>query len=190
MKKQIIIDVDETIRSIVPEILDIYHKEVKPSLLFKKTIDDLTSYGLADKLPGFTKKYVNEEFFFRHHAKRIFLNAKPEPGAVEALQDLHRDGYLLTIASHQFKGLENYTCEWLSKPHHIGASTQSFIPYDNLFFTQNKGNLVGDYLIDDHLDNHTPFEGTSIVPDKPWNQHYLVYPFRMKSWEDIRKFIP
>jgi 5'(3')-deoxyribonucleotidase len=111
------------------------------------------------------------ELFLRY-PKNIFEDAKPyEKNVSEIIENFQKNNYTIHIVTHQFKGLEKYTINWLYKHK---------IPYDYITFAKDKNVVKGDYLIDDRLKNGSEkFKGKFI--------HFGTKKF--PDWETVIAFL-
>jgi 5'(3')-deoxyribonucleotidase len=110
----------------------------------------------------------------------FFLNLKPTPGAQGAMFDLEKMGFDVYIASQPLAESPN---SYTEKAKWVQLHFPQF--YKKLVLTQNKGLLLGDYLIDDNAKKwkesfernggkfiHFPYGGynqnpTRVVPPNP-----------------------
>ena len=169
---RIICDVDEVLRDVMTPTLAIYNKKYKEN----KQLEEITTGNLLDDLPKLKESYFNNEDFFRHNYKKIFMEGKPFYNSIEYLALLKQEGHTIVIATSQYKGLEKYTCDWLNN--------QFLMDYDELHFTKDKGKIEGDYMVDDMPHNFDRFKGQYILMDKPWNRDVFI-PHRVKNWREI-----
>lgn len=87
----------------------------------------------------------------------FFINLKPLPGAIEGVNHLISQGYnvcFLTRPSIMNTHCYTEKAEWIAK--HFGQKK-----LNDLYFGCDKSKLIGDYLIDDHIDN-AGFKGNFI----------------------------
>lgn len=187
---RIIVDIDEVLRDTVPTILNIYNRELKPLREPKKTIDDVYCWDLTQALPEIKNQFYTSENFFRHYSEKIFLESPHDIEMVETVNYLGRD-HKIILASSQFQGLEELTCKWLNEMKELyplgTTKVHTFINYDELFFTHNKGILPGDVMLDDNPNNFCGFKGVRLLYDKPWNKDSKLT--RIKSPEEFRTYI-
>lgn len=118
----------------------------------------------------------------------LFLDGQPTPGAVEFVERLHRAGHKIVFVTARDFGRpgesERQTRKWLS--------LHGF-PYDELHFTKDKTGFDLDVLLDDCVDNLTPFwsaEDCDTLPicwDQPWNQEWTG--LRASTWEKVEQYI-
>lgn len=163
-KLDIIIDCDGVLRDIVSKTLEIYKREVDPKS--KSEYFDVDTYDMKKAMP-----LVNvTDFFYRSwRAEEIFTESKPyEKDIVETLLKLQKE-FRIHIASHQYKGNEQYTINWLEK---------YSIPYDSITFTPDKSIIKADFIVDDYPKNLESICKDSCLPilmDQPWNRYTGEY---------------
>lgn len=80
------------------------------------------------------------KFAFVEHAKEIFSEAEPYPGAVHFANRLYRD-HNVVITTMQFEAMRPVLLDWLQRHR---------IPYHSLMFTREKYLVDADVLIDDN----------------------------------------
>lgn len=100
----------------------------------------------------------------------MFRLAEPMPGAVEAFNKLNEkfNVYILSTAPWELPEVWKIKREWVEK--HLGD-----VAYKKLILSNNKGLMIGDYLIDDRTANGaSEFVGQHIQFGQPgvedWNQ--------------------
>ena len=128
-------DVDGVIRNIHERLIQVYKNyylehEVTP-------IENWYNYDVAEYFPIRKDIY---EFWFNLHPKEIYLFAEHYPKALEFMQTIIKNNKITIVTKQPYKYLEELTRQWLIK---------NKIPYDNITFTQNKGEFEGDYILED-----------------------------------------
>jgi len=170
MKKTIKLDVDGVLRDVVTPLLEIYNDTYKDNVKH----DDIIEWDIS-KFLKYDAKYNN---MFAEYPEHIFRDGKLyNPNTSRILRELQTE-YNIHITTHQFKGLEIYTVEWLYKHK---------IPYDYLSFAKDKTRIRGDFLIDDgehNLNTSLSFE-EAICFDQPWNQKWNGR--RIKTLDELIK---
>lgn len=154
----IVVDVDDVLRNFVPTVVSKYNELYNT----KYTIEDITTWDIASCLPELGNIYK----FIQEYSGELLLLSKPIPKSLETLDSLH-DLCNITIATHQFKGLEGVTLGWLYKNN---------VKYNNIFFGRDKFMLKGDIIVDDKVSNVQKFVynnpgSKGFLMDKPWNRY-------------------
>jgi len=104
------------------------------------------------------------------YSESIFLNAKPIPYALEAINELekHFDVYILSTAPW------NNIHSWSQKRIWV----EKYLPsmFKKLILTHHKNQLMGDYLIDDRLKNGAAnFKG----------EHIHIFQEQFPTWKSV-----
>lgn len=169
MKETIKLDIDGVLRDCVTPLLDIYNKKFKENVKYENIAGwDIGEYLTKD--PNYAK-------YFTEYPNEIFRDGPLyNPDTSEILNKIN-EKYDIHIVTHQFKGLEAHTIQWLHKHK---------IPYDAITFTKNKKIILGKYLIDDATHNIRDNNGYEIpvVFDQPWNKGMRGYK-RISSLEEL-----
>lgn len=107
-------------------------------------------------------------------SETIFLNAKPIPHALEAINELekHYDVYILSTAP--WHNIHSWSQKriWVEK----------YLPsmYKKLILTHHKNQLLGDYLIDDRLKNGaSDFKG----------EHIHIFQENFPTWQSVLDYL-
>ncbi len=169
---RISIDVDGVLRDFVGKLEEVFDR------VYPFTCDPanwhipVTKYDIAE---FFSIGDEIHDFAFKDHAREIFLEAKPYPGAMEFMDKLFRDHTIIIATAQSNTSLIMYTTEWLDL---------HSIPYHEFYATLNGSkNVQADILLDDYTKNLVNFEGYgkgAICMDRPWNQDWKghrVYTF-------------
>lgn len=129
------IDVDGVLRDIIPVMCRLYEKETGISYHPK----DIVEYDVNIMFDKVDKPY---EFFFKKHAREVFMESKPCDGAVHAMKLLRSYGFRTVICTWQ-PDLSNkkIVLDWLDK--------YGFV-YDDIIFTDNKSLFPCDTIVDDN----------------------------------------
>ena len=152
------IDVDGVIRDIFTPMLYV-NKMLTGE---QKNINDITEYDVSKSFPalGETKEDISD-ILFNKYGYKVFGEAKPYPGAKQAIDLLHDYGHRIVIATWQpILGNKVITLSWLDKYN---------IYYDDILFTDNKHNLSSDIIIDDNCD--------FLIGDKSKYKYSILRPF-------------
>lgn len=185
------IDADGVLRDFVGKLEQVYDREVLRTGFkgFPYTVEwrqPVTKYGIHEFFSIGNNIY---DFAFREHAKEIFLEAKPYPGAMEFMDKLFRDHTIIIATAQSNTSLIMYTTEWLDL---------HSIPYHEFYATLNGvKNVQADLLLDDCTKNLIDFDENEIefgkpisypiCMDRPWNQDWKGY--RVHSFEDFLEYV-
>ena len=153
------VDIDEVLRALLPSMVKIYNTGFHTNL----TVDDVKDYDVETSFPLTKNLSISaKDYFFKCHARELFLETPVIKGAREALKILSDYGEVVII-TRQF-GTENkiYALEWLEK---------FKMPYDGICFVNDKSVIKCDYLIDDNVDNfkHCDVKGAVLIT-APYNK--------------------
>lgn len=181
------IDVDEVLRSTLPEMVRLYNENFGQNL----TVDDVKDFDVSISFPEIEKQTgINAaEWFFDIHGTDLFYNSKPIGDVADITRRLSYFGRI-TIVTWQ-KSLQNKidTLNWLKRYN---------VYYDDICFIKHKHLLKLDYMIDD---NHKNFFGShsnvGVLIDAPYNsgvdthilktQSHCDYICRFRSLDDFVK---
>jgi 5'(3')-deoxyribonucleotidase len=119
--------------------------------------------------------------FMSMMADGLFFNDLPPMyGAIEVMEKLcaEHDVFIVSAGTLIPKSCF-YKYDWVVK----------YMPYfdiRNLVFCMNKGAVLADYLIDDHVQNFERFQGKGLLFGNDPN--HLDYPDRVKDWADVAQY--
>ena len=155
-KTTIKLDVDGVLRDCVTPLLDIYNKKHDDNVKYS----EIKSWDIGQYL----KKDEEYKNYFTKYPEQIFRDSPMyNPDTASILKSI-QEKYKIHITTHQFKGLENYTVEWLHKNN---------IPYDYISFAKDKNVVKGNILIDDGVHNLDGDLGeVQICYSQPWNTEW------------------
>jgi uncharacterized HAD superfamily protein len=131
---------------------------------------------------GGVSKEVEEQVFVDFIKSGAFLDLKVIPGVVELLTKFKEDGIrIVLITARPEEQLGEITKEWLAK---------NEIPYDALYFSEDKGSIAKkegvDSFVDDDLKN--AFDKRKVVMiSQPWNKEYEGK--RIESLKELEELI-
>jgi len=156
---KLLIDIDGVVRNITKPCIDIYKTYYNPQSTIIES--DILLYEMESLFPEIVDL---PGIFFGKFAKEVFLDlSKPYPQAIEIINELylHHDIHIVT---HQFKGNEIYTLQWLEK---YG------LMYNSISFTSDKNNIFGEFAIDDSIDMLNKYKTAfPICMSRPWNKDW------------------
>lgn len=153
------IDVDGVLRDIMTPIINHYNKTYQQKI----KIHDITNWNFDQFFPHMPDVY---KYAFYENARSTFVDSQPYDGAVNFMKKIHQK-YQVWIITHQYKGNEILTLEWLNKHD---------IPFHSIAFTPSKSDVGCHVLIDDAPHNLERFTNSSnrhaICFRQPWNAEW------------------
>lgn len=132
------IDADGVLADFDKSMVDGYNEQFGASLEYK----EITHWDAFESLTGWTHQQW-WDWVVRDHP-RVFLDAPPLPGAIDAVRKLQARGHEICIISAKPKWAATHLVEWL---HNHG------VPYDEVHVTSKKPFVVCDVYVDDALHN-------------------------------------
>ena len=168
------IDIDGVIRDLLGKVEEIYFREYPYHKLIRKDTYDISLWFPIGK-----EIY---KFVFETYSKEIYTQSQVYKNAREFMVKLRKNGKVILVSSQPEKKLEELTKKWLEIKK---------IPYDELIFTKDKSEFIGDCLLDDCTANleRAAKAGSSkpICFDRPWNQDWDG--LRIKSYDKFLELI-
>jgi 5'(3')-deoxyribonucleotidase len=161
VKIRVGIDVDETLRAFIEQIANLAEQEtgVRPSYPQKYYYDIEKETGIS-----FRKRIWQTGEW----TKPVFEDAPVLPFAKEGYEKfIADDRFIVYIVTHQSKGTEKHTSEWLRK--------NGFTGYEDIYFTGKKTEAPAQILIDDkpsYLEDYRKSMRDTVIIDKPYNQEF------------------
>ena len=176
-RRRLILDADDSLRDTMGTAIMIYKREVDPS--FALTQAEIKSWDLTPYFPLVDA----QDFFFRQHAREVFVESKPiDKDVAERMERLFCK-YEIFIASHQQPGNEKYTYEWFRKYN---------LPFDYMSFVADKSSLGGFAALDDKIENLQRYRDAGIKAvcmDRGWNREWMGYRvFSFAGFENLLNF--
>jgi len=173
-KKTIVIDMDEVITDLMPEVIRYYNALYSSDI----TLEDITKWDLP--------KDMRDLF----SVPDLFLDLNPVKGALLGMKKLNRLNCNIIIASDcgGDKNIEIQKMYWLERY----LPFKDMVNVTEISFGGDKGLLTGDVIIDDGLHNLYSFKKTNpnstlICMDKPWNREFKG--LRVFNWDNITELI-
>jgi 5'(3')-deoxyribonucleotidase len=156
-KTRILIDLDGVIRDFVGSLIRVYNRlhpehQVKP--VNSRQLEDFFPIG-----PGIYR------FMEPGLIEEIMQEAKPYPGAVEAL-NCWKNEYEIVVVTAQPDIIKASTYIWIGKYN---------LPTNEVHMTYEKSKVAGVALLDDFTDNLQEFADDgrlAVCLDQPWNQQW------------------
>ena len=168
------IDIDGVIRDFVNKTEEVYFREYPSHKLIRRDVFDISLWFPIGK-----EIY---KFAFETYSKEIFTQAQLYENAFDFMVKLHKDNFVILVTNQLTRNLEELTKEWLEIKK---------ISYDELIFTKDKSEFIGDYLLDDCTANLEKIrQEKNSIPvcfDRPWNQDWKG--FRVKSYNEFLELI-
>lgn len=160
MSIEIGVDVDEVLRSTLPEMVKMYNENFGQNI----GIDDVKEFDVSVSFPEIEKQtgIPAAKWFFEDHGTELFYYSPPIGDVADITRRLSQFGRI-TIVTYQ-NSLQNKldTLNWLKKYD---------VFYDDICFIKHKRILKLDYMIDD---NHKNFYGShsngGVLIDAPYNR--------------------
>jgi 5'(3')-deoxyribonucleotidase len=168
--KRIAIDMDEVIADANLRFREWYERDYARRLLPEEMHGKHFRDMVLPEHREFTIKYPHTEGFFKDMAVIA--------GSQEVIAELSKKYEIfITTAAMEFPTSFVHKYEWL-KTHF------PFIPPTHFVFCGDKGIILADYLIDDHVRNFKRFTGQGILFTSPHNVHELWTP-RVNNWQEV-----
>jgi len=166
----IAIDVDGVLRDNLGIMVDLYNELFRNTYQknLNMTVDDLKVYKAEKAFPLVEPiLHINPSvFFFKIHAKEIFLDAPAYPNIKECICKLKEVADIVIVTYQKDYTNKKYTLEWLEK---------NGIEPNGICFLKDKTLVHADALIDDNdwnfLGTHC---GTSVLVTQPYNKDVVL----------------
>lgn len=176
MKKTLLCDLDEVVVNLMDSWLAMYH-ELGGEL---KTRADIRNYNMDGQ---FADMSLFWKAIDRAPSMRV---AKPFPGAIAALRELHGhyNLYLVTYARHESWGRAHEAkLAWLWQH-------APWLNRDRVIFVREKSMILGHILIEDNVENCEKWlaanpHGEAYLVTQNWNKNYKVCHPRMLRVKDL-----
>ena len=156
----IAVDVDQVLRDNLWIMVDLYNKEFGTDM----KVEDIKDFMVDVSFPLFKDKLgiKGSEYFFKTHAKEIFLDAPSFPFVAGNLNRLKEVADVVIITYQKDYTNKKYTLEWLEK---------NYIEPNGICFLKDKTLVHCNALVDD---NDWNFLGThcttSVLVTQPYNK--------------------
>lgn len=173
----ILVDIDDVCNNLMDVVLEFYNRENDNSY----SLDDFSEFNIYNCIPEEDADKIHALFL----RKDMWDQVKPSHDAQMVLKRMLEDGvdvYLVTATAYQNA---TWRGEWLAKYF-------PFIGWDRVIICAHKERIMGDYLIDDNLNNLKKRPYGRVCMDKPWNRNIRddVYGIiRVKSLSEAYKAI-
>jgi 5'(3')-deoxyribonucleotidase len=135
-KQTILIDLDDVLSEFLKSLVEVYNQEYNDNLYY----DNILSWNIQE----YIKQGVN--IFELTTKDNFLLNVPPKPNAIRVTELLSKyyELYVVTACVYPQNIIDKF--QWIEKwfPH---------ISKDNIITAKNKGLIVGDYIIDDYINN-------------------------------------
>lgn len=172
------VDVDDVLRSLLCNMVDIYNEEFNEHL----TCEDVLEYEVDKSFPKAKENYGSSvQWFFSKNSEKLFKYGEPIEGSVTAINKLSEYGDVFIVTKQS--GLLNkiYALEWLEK---FG------VKYNAVCFVEDKAIVKCDYLIDDYHENFRNVQcTTAVLINAPYNRNITdKYIKKISECKNIYRF--
>lgn len=166
--KRLLVDMDEVLTRYTEKVLDTLKKDTGQVVSLDEYPGQFLSKVLDEKHLNIVSSYPNTPGFFR--------DMPVMPGAKEALQQLnnHYEIFIVTAATKHPNALKD-KLEWL-------FDQFPFLDHKNVIFTDHKGIIKADFLIDDHPRHLERFDEKALL-FSAWHNVYEDRFHRFDNWE-------
>jgi hypothetical protein len=171
-KSRVLIDLDGVVRDFVGSLIRVYNR-VHP----EHQVQPVNSRQLEDFFPIGPAIY---RFMEPGFAEEIIQDARPYPGALEALNHWKNE-YEIVVVTSQPDVIKASTYIWIGKHD---------LPTNEVHITYQKSKVAGLALLDDFTDNLQEFADSgrlAVCLDQPWNQQWQG--LRVKSVDEFFQVI-
>jgi 5'(3')-deoxyribonucleotidase len=167
----ILIDIDDTVASLIPVWLNFYNKDNDDNLTEDKILNwDIGSFS---KIGNRFYDYIKDPNL------NLYDYIKPIYGALKGVGLMRSLGHCITfVTAYDYYNRKYY---WLEK-HRFLSNVDEYI------CTHAKYKIKGDLMIDDNFDNVSMFDGKAWLINRPWNKNF-EFENRVENWKDIIKRI-
>lgn len=179
-EKILLVDCDDVLEDLCTPWVNELNKIAHTSY----TVDDIQDWSLGKLFTTISESQLfgvlTEEDFWKQ--------VKPKPGAIPYLRSLKAEGYNIYVAT------ATHPKNFAYKIEHVLKKYFSFIPEENIIAIQKKQLLIGDFLVDDNVNNLYNGNYKKILFTAPHNRNYKeVWPYsdiyRADTWEDVYNWI-
>lgn len=164
----ILCDIDNTINNLTKVLLDELNERNSTTYQYS----EITDYDWLN--------HTFEDPFEPTEHKEFWDKVSVDTNAVRFLESCVQDEikvYLVT-ASH-FNDTLGYK---INKT--LSFFNPEFITYTNVIIASDKHMIIGDILIDDHIDNLNNFDGDKVCFKQPWNHTWVGK--KLSHWPEIK----
>ena len=173
---KILIDLDDTIWDLLSTwvfyLNKIYNLNVK--------VEDIKEWDMRKTFTTLTNEQIVEPLTWLS----LWNNISPLPDAVEVVKKLSVDNEIYFVTATDYRNV-CFKAELLNKYF-------PFIPIKNLIIAQNKDMILGDILIDDHIEN-LKNRSRGILITSAFNKNLDVSSYtnmiRLDNWIEIYRYI-
>lgn len=177
----ILIDIDDVLTNMVVAWL----KRIEEKYGVHRDYEDIQNWDMQKAYPELTK----EEIYSVLYEEEFWDTVETKPDAIEYVRKLHEEGYQIYFCTASFCGnLE-------PKFKHTIERDFPYIKWENIILSSNKKMIIGDFLVDDNIDNLVDGVYKGILVDTPYNRSlpdiYLKKKgiTRVTNWKQIYDII-
>lgn len=164
---RILVDLDDTIFKTMDKVIEVFNTKNNLCGADRKTLEDIKSWGAEKYLivPG-VDNYVSFYDIIQEDGFYSYLEPFDEDTvhAIRCLNNRHTIHFTTTLTDPAM-----YPNIVLDKVKGLQRILPEF-EFSDITFTSDKGNLIGDVLIDDRPYNLQSFRGVKILIGRPWNR--------------------
>ncbi len=171
--KIIISDVDDVCGNLIDEWLKRYNRDWNDTL--KKS--EITEWDIS----LFLKDKNNKKQFYEYiEDPTIYDSIKPIKNALWGINTLRSFGYRIVFVTSSTIGHAGRKFRWLQDHGFIEHKKDYIEAFD-------KSLIIGDYMIDDRIDNVRTFSGKGILFGEMW--HKSDWDRKAKNWKEVINLI-
>lgn len=176
-KKVLLLDLDDTINTLVPTWINLYNQDYNDNL----QLEDIKTWDIQK----YVKPTCGMKIYDYVKNPKLFENLDIQPNAQRVIEWLHEYFEIFVVTAF--------------KPEVVIAKTKwileklPFINPEHICFVNKKGLLKADYIIDDAPHNLKDFKNTNplglpIIFNMPWNRTLKNKFPRVSNWLEIEQF--
>lgn len=180
LPKVILVDQDGTLADFEGSFLETFRKN--HSHLPHIPFEERSTFYIMDDYPPHLTETIQEIYF----AQGFFRDLPPIPGAIEALNEMRKAGFIVKICTSpisEYKYCVEEKHAWVEK--HLGRDWVR-----DVILTTDKTQVKGDILIDDRpiILGHFEPEWEHVIFDAPYNRE-VKDKRRLLNWADWRELL-
>lgn len=168
----ILVDMDNCINNLMEATCNLFNKENGTYY----ALESFQKYSITDCIPEEHAQKMQALFV----DKRLWDSTRPAKGSQSAIKRMKDNGdeVLIVTATH-FENVP-WKAEWLAKYF-------PFIEWRDVIVAAKKSHIVGDWMIDDCLNNLLSFPYGRVCIDKPWNRNVRDDVYDIIRVDDLNK---
>jgi len=173
-RKKIGIDLDDVLNNLLEKWLKYYNTKYNDNLSYNEFCEE---WDITKNI----KPECGYDIYNFLSNKHLFYNLKiKDINSIYVIRELvkHHDVFIIT----------SYLPKHCVDKSRFINKYYPFINPKNIIFSNYKGFINVDYLIDDYYGNFYDFKGKKILYNAPYNQHYNNIDIRVNNWNDIKEY--